>query len=138
MVGVRLIDRVAWLNVRAGKVLGARSTGNDVFYLPGGKREPGESDVDTLRREVREELGITVLAEGAECFGVFEAQAHGFPPGVLVRTACYTAAFTGEPSPCGEIAELSWIGPAQRDQLSAADGQILDRMLAEGLVWSRP
>ncbi|MFB9906514.1 NUDIX domain-containing protein [Allokutzneria oryzae] len=135
---MRFIDRVAWLNVREGKVLGARSRGNDVFYLPGGKREPGESDVDTLRREVREELGVDVLTGSAECFGVFEAQAHGFPPGVLVRTACYTAEFVGEPTACGEIEELGWIGHEQRGLVSVADGLILDRMLAAGLLWSRP
>ncbi|WP_086818619.1 NUDIX domain-containing protein [Allokutzneria sp. NRRL B-24872] len=132
------IDRVALLNIRAGQVLTARSTGVDVFYLPGGKREPGESDVDTLRREVLEELGVHLRAETAERFGVFESQAHGFPTGVLVRTACYTAQFSGEPAPHGEIAELRWIGPAGRDLLSVADGKIMDALVASGLMWSRP
>ncbi|WP_344872188.1 NUDIX domain-containing protein [Allokutzneria multivorans] len=138
MASVGFIDRVALLNIRAGEVLTARSTGNNVFYLPGGKREPGESDVDTLRREVMEELGVTVRVESAQRFGVFEAQAHGFPPGVLVRTACYTAEFAGEPVPQGEIAELRWIGPTGRDLLSVADGLIMDELVASGLMWSRP
>jgi ADP-ribose pyrophosphatase YjhB (NUDIX family) len=30
----------------------------DVFYLPGGKPDPGEAPLDCLRRELREELGV--------------------------------------------------------------------------------
>ncbi|HET6311147.1 MAG TPA: NUDIX domain-containing protein [Candidatus Nitrosotalea sp.] len=36
------------------RLLTVRTSGKDAFYLPGGKREPGESDLDALLREVRE------------------------------------------------------------------------------------
>ena len=52
-----LIDKIAWIELADGKILSTRSRGKDVYYLPGGKREPGESDIDALVRELREELG---------------------------------------------------------------------------------
>lgn len=32
----------------------------DYYVIPGGKQEEGESNLDTLNREIKEELGITV------------------------------------------------------------------------------
>ncbi|GAA2793902.1 NUDIX hydrolase [Nonomuraea dietziae] len=55
------IDKIAWIHVADGKILSTRSRGKDVYYIPGGKREPGETDLDTLTREIDEELAITIL-----------------------------------------------------------------------------
>ena len=46
-----VIDKIAWIHLDDGKILSTRSRGKDVYYLPGGKREPGETDLDTLVRE---------------------------------------------------------------------------------------
>ena len=75
-----MIDKVAWIQLENGRVLGARSIGKDIYYLPGGKRDTGESDVETLVREVREELSVEIDATSAEHIGTFEAQAHGREP----------------------------------------------------------
>lgn len=69
------IDKIAWLYLLDGRILGARSKGKDMYYLPGGKREPGESDLETLKREVKEELSVQILPGTAEHFGTFEAKA---------------------------------------------------------------
>ena len=69
-----VIDKVAWIRLEGGAILSSRSRGKDVYYLPGGKREPGETEFDTLVREVREELSVAIVPGSAEHVGTFSAQ----------------------------------------------------------------
>ena len=68
-----LIDKSAWLHLHDGRILSTRSRGKDRYYLPGGKREPGETDADTLLREIREELTVTLDPASLQLRGVFTA-----------------------------------------------------------------
>jgi 8-oxo-dGTP pyrophosphatase MutT (NUDIX family) len=129
-----MIDKIAWIHLEDGRVLGTRSIGKDVYYLPGGKREPGESDVETLVREVREELTVEIDGASAEHIGTFEAQAHGREPGVLVRMACYTASFEGEPVAANVIEEISGLTTADVDRVSAVDRIVFAHLHEAGLL----
>ena len=54
--------------VRDGRVLAARRTAPASaagrWEFPGGKVEPGESDADSLVREIDEELGVEITVDG--------------------------------------------------------------------------
>lgn len=128
----RLIDKIALLELRDGKILSTRSHGKDVYYLPGGKRERGETDVETLVREIREELAVTVAPGSAQHVGTWEAAAHGHADGVTVRMTCYAADLDGEAVPHGEIAEVVWLGYADRSRVSPVDQLIFDDLHATG------
>ncbi|MGW3890134.1 NUDIX hydrolase [Micromonospora chokoriensis] len=131
---MREIDKVAWILIEDGRVLSTRSEGEDVWYLPGGKREPGETDLETLRREVHEELSVDVDVRGAVHIGTFTAQAHSHAAGITVRMTCYRAGYRGQLQPASEIAEMAWLGYADRHRTSAVDQIIFDHLLAEDLL----
>jgi 8-oxo-dGTP diphosphatase len=80
------IDKIAWIHLVDDRVLSTRSIGKDVYYLPGGKREAGESDLDTLVREIREELSVHIDPASAVHLGTSQAQADGHSEGVMVAS----------------------------------------------------
>ena len=55
--------RVAGLALRDEKLLVLQATGDDFWIVPGGRGEFFEPSAMTLRREMREELGIDVTIE---------------------------------------------------------------------------
>jgi 8-oxo-dGTP pyrophosphatase MutT (NUDIX family) len=126
------IDKIAWLELADGRILSTRSRGKDVYYLPGGKREQGESDVETLVREVAEELTVVIDPSTAVHEGVFTAQAHGHETGVAVRMTCYSAAYNGIPTASSEIAELRWLTYEDRPIVSPVDQLIFDHLHKAG------
>ena len=116
----KTIEKVALIcaDESGKKLLFVRSHNKDKFYLPGGKIDPGETEVEALVREAREELTLEVRPETAKRLGVLMAQADGKADGVIVRTTCYTAEFDGTPTPASEIAEMAWLGEADTEKLS--------------------
>ncbi|HUC26874.1 MAG TPA: NUDIX domain-containing protein [Streptosporangiaceae bacterium] len=126
------IDKIAWIRLEDGKILSTRSRGKDVYYIPGGKREPGETDLQTLVREIREELDVAITADTATHAGTFQAQAHGHATGVEVRMTCYTADYQGTLTPSSEVDELIWLTYASRDRVSRVDQLIFDHLHHNG------
>jgi 8-oxo-dGTP diphosphatase len=127
-----IIDTVGWLSLANGRILSTRSRGKNAYYIPGGKREPGESDLDTLIREMREELTVAIDPTTAVHEGTFTAPAHDQPEGVIVRMACYTARHEGIPTPNSEIEEISWLGYEDRPRVPPLSQLIFDHLRAKG------
>jgi uncharacterized protein (TIGR00730 family) len=128
------VDVLTWICVRASRVLAVRSHGRDVFYLPGGKRRPGESDLEALMREIREELGVEILRDKMEFMTVVEAPAHGYPEGTLVRMTCYSAEYAGELACDSEIDEIDWLTYADRNRCAPAAQRVIEFLAGRGLI----
>ena len=120
------IDKIALLYLKDGKILSTLSKGKDTYYLPGGKREPGETDEETLVRECREELSIDINKDTIKYYGTFSAQAHGKAEGVLVKMICYMADFDGELKANSEIQEIRWLKYSDLDKISPVDKLIFE------------
>ncbi|MDP3854207.1 NUDIX domain-containing protein [Phenylobacterium sp.] len=91
-----------------GRVLTVRKRGTSAFMLPGGKREPGESDLAALSRELGEELGCVLV--GVDHLGTFDAEAAN-EPDTQVHGAIYLAHIEGPVTALAEIEDLLWIDP---------------------------
>lgn len=102
-----------------GLLLVSKRAAPDVFYLPGGKPEPGEAPLECLERELAEELGVVI--EHAEPFT--EVRAPAALEGVDMWMTVFRTRLAGEPVRGAEIAELRWwprdrglrLAPAVRD-----------------------
>jgi 8-oxo-dGTP diphosphatase len=136
-------DKVGLLAVRDGKILLCRKKHTTpLLILPGGCREPGETTIDCLSRELREELGDVVVS-AVELVGVYTDRAAGPETAQpkTVRIELYRAELIGEPVARSEIAQLVWFGERD-DRLQLAPSianKILPDLLARGILpWGRP
>ena len=123
------VDTVAWVRLENGRILCARPHGKDIFYIPGGKREGAESDLQTLLREITEELAVELRPETVAHVGTYEA---GQADGAVVRMSCYFGDYTGTLTASGEIDELAWFGYADRPRVPAVDQLLFDDLNASG------
>jgi len=123
-----MADVVGALIWRDGKFLIAKRPASKkrglLWEFAGGKVEPGEDRTDALRRECREELGITV-----DVGDLFLHVVHEYPD-VTVPLYIYRCTITeGEPKML-EHADLRWITPEEIDEYEfcPADCDILRKI----------
>ncbi|MYW63009.1 NUDIX domain-containing protein [Streptomyces sp. SID8379] len=96
---------VAAAVVEDGKLLVvSKQAAPDIFYIPGGKPEPGEEPEETLVRELHEELGVTPGA--LERLAVVEETAA--LEGVPMRLTVFATTLSGDPVPAAELSALRW------------------------------
>jgi 8-oxo-dGTP pyrophosphatase MutT (NUDIX family) len=131
-------NKVGALILRGNRMLLCRKDRDtSKLILPGGRVEPGESDMECLARELREELGDVTLTR-VEYLGTYEDRASLDDPAVVkrVRIALYRGELAGEPVPSSEIAGLVWFGPdSDRTQLTPIlINRILPDLSARGIL----
>lgn len=99
-----------------------------LWEFPGGKREPGESLAECLRREIREELRLEIevgepIALVKHAYTHFRITLHAFE--------CRVA--SGRPKAVG-VADFKWVRMSELDEyaFAATDRKIIARMKDEG------
>ena len=131
---MKLIDKIALIYIKDKKILCTLSKGKDTYYLPGGKREKDESDIDTLLREGKEELDVEVKKETVKYYGTFEAQAHAKEEGIIVKMTCYRADFNGNITPSSEIESINWLNSNDLNKISQVDKLIFNDLKKNNLI----
>ena len=119
----RLVDRIRasgapygahTLVVRpSGELLLVRHEGVEMWVLPGGGVEEGESFRETARRELDEEAGIDADYRGLAMLNRVEIESGEYDAwGVIpVFRACAESAATSIDDPDGEISAARWFEP---------------------------
>src|SRR3990167_2350047 len=133
---LQVIDKLALIVVKEGRLLVARSMGKRVFYIPGGKRELEETDLQALTREVKEELSVELKKNTLKFVGIFEADADG-KQAVVVKVTAYSADYEGTLEASNEIEEVRWVTYAEKDCCSEVTQKIMTYLYDKGLLLAR-
>lgn len=128
----QIIDALSWIHIVDGRILCVRTKGREKYYIPGGKRKTGESDAPALVREIKDGLSVELDVQTLFFVGIFEAQADGHKPGVLVRLTCYTASYEGELLPASEIDEVVMLNYKDKHMVAEVDTLIFDFLKEKG------
>ncbi|MEV2247449.1 NUDIX domain-containing protein [Streptomyces sp. NPDC049970] len=104
-----------------GRILIIHKTDNDLWALPGGGHDIGESIGDTVVREVVEETGITVQVDSI--VGLYTDPEHvlAYDDGEVRQqfSICFRAHPTsGALRTSSESKEVRWVAPADLDKLN--------------------
>ena len=102
-----IVVAAALVQNATGELLLVRKRGTDSFMLPGGKIEPGETPLQALAREVREELGATFQTLDARFLGVFTTAAAHEPDHEVVAHLL-AVSLESDANPGAEIEEMIW------------------------------
>jgi 8-oxo-dGTP diphosphatase len=120
VVGAAIVDD--------GKVLVAQRSGgpyDGLWEFPGGKVEPGESDLSALVRECAEELGVVILPQSFVGEVLLDGVVGGGAPGASTLRVWWARLADGQPV-AHEHAQLRWV---RADELPALDWIPADRPL---------
>ncbi|WP_312489221.1 NUDIX domain-containing protein [Sphingomonas sp.] len=103
----------------AGRLLLVRKSGSHWFMQAGGKIEPGETAAAALRRELVEEIGLSLDEARLRPVGRFCAPAAN-EPGCRVDATVFLIRTDHVPRPAAEIAEAVWVTPDEAMALPLA------------------
>lgn len=102
VVVVKHILKIGLAVLDGDGVLLVKKRSGPSYILPGGKPEAGESDEQTLVREIDEELGCGLEVASLSFIGSFTDVAADRPD-LIVTVRVYTGLLVGIPSPRAEI-----------------------------------
>ena len=133
-IGIQ-IKVAAGLIFRSGKLLITQRHADahlgGLWEFPGGKREPGETFEQCLRRELREELGCDV-----EVLELVESITHTYPE-KTVHLQFFRCRWLAHEPQAIDCADLRWVSREELAQFNfpAADAKLLEHLRRSDELW---
>ena len=105
-MGNKALPTAGLVVVKGDKLLLAYSKNKKAWYLPGGKIDDGESSLETLQREIFEELNIVLNVERLKYYCHITAPAYGEEPPIIMEQDCFIYQLNEKIEPKNEIGEV--------------------------------
>lgn len=131
---MKRIKVVGAIIIENGKILCAQRGDEkalpNLWEFPGGKIETGETPIEALKRELKEELKIKVDVDPV----VFEETAHLYEFGEVVLTTFICYLTKGKPV-LTEHHQVKWLHPEKLNQLTWAPADIpaVQKLMTKGV-----
>jgi 8-oxo-dGTP diphosphatase len=105
------------------------------YWTPGGRPEQGESDKETLSRELKEELNVEIV--DSRFFKEYICDSP-YTPDVKSISKAYITKIKGEPKPSAEITEYAWMSREDFENkkyslVSVTQEQIIPDLIKENI-----
>lgn len=129
------INKIGGLCIRNKKLLVVHKKGLRDYISVGGKIEPGETDVQCLQREVKEELGCGI--KNPKYYDTFSANTYD---NKTIRMPCYFMELDGEIklNPLDNIDGILWIDKDYKNKgitlAPILEIFVLPRLIKEGIL----
>ncbi|MBW8873007.1 MAG: NUDIX domain-containing protein [Leifsonia sp.] len=120
--------------VRDRTVLMVTARDRDVYYMPGGKVDPGETSAQAAAREAFEEVSLRLSPDDLEDLFEVRTQAHGEPDGRQVHMRVFRAWTDDEPVASNEVGAIHWTTSGDADRCPPAGVEVLRRLVELGLI----
>ncbi len=132
-----LLHTTGLIYIKDRKLLLAFSNNKQCYYLPGGKIDPGETAIDSLRREAEEELSVSLKEEDLIYYTHVTAPAFGEVGGVIMEQECFLSMANLDPQPSGEIGGLAYFTLTEyllQPHIAPGAVRVLEQLTAEGRI----
>ncbi|MDH7798686.1 MULTISPECIES: NUDIX domain-containing protein [unclassified Beijerinckia] len=110
----------AIINDPSGQTLLVRKKGALAFMQAGGKIDSGETSLEALRRELREELSLDIGQCDIAFVGQFEAVAANEPGHIVIADIFRLSVASAAIQPSAEIEEVVWVDPKSPPPITLA------------------
>lgn len=128
--------RVAGIIIKDKKILFLKGIGCDDLWTPGGGIEEGERNEECLKRELKEEIGATLVS--AKLFKEYNSSSF-YNDKLNLKQIIFIAEIEGEIKPSMEIEDYIWV--SKDDYLNKKyniavthENSLIDDLIKEG-IW---